>query len=60
MNSARKDTRLTHRNRLHFFTLPVKYHKSDVRKKTIPFKSHTPKNKILRNKPDQGGERHLH
>ena len=54
INSAQQqDTRLTQRNCLCFFILTVKYQKS---KKKIPFKS-TSKNKILRNKPDQRGER---
>ena len=59
INSARyQDTRLTYRNLLHFFTLKMKYQKGKVKKK-IPFKiAHPPHpKKILRNKPDQGGEK---
>ena len=55
MNSARQqDTKLSYINPLHLFTLTMKYQKGNV-KKIIPFKI-TPL-KILRNKPDQGGER---
>ena len=54
INSAwQQDMRLTQRNWLCFFILTVKYQKG---KKKIPFKI-TSKNKILRNKLDQRGER---
>ena len=60
MSLARyRDTRLTYRNQLHFFKLRRKYHKGKVKqqqqqKPHFLLKLHQ---KILRNKPDQGGER---
>ena len=49
---------------LHFFTLTMKLKKGNVKKKKIPFKisskkNKTKQNKMLRNKPDKGGERHV-
>ena len=41
---------------LHFFTLTMKSQKEKVKNKKIPFKI---AQKILRNKPDQEGERHM-
>ena len=48
--------RLTYRNWLHFLTLTMKYQKGKVKKKKKPPKI-TSKNKTLRNKSYQGGER---
>ena len=57
MKSARRgDTGLIYRNMLHLFTLMMKHHKE---KKKSCLKS-CQKNKIPRNKLNQGGERPMH
>ena len=58
MNSAKfQDTRLIYRNLLHFFTLTINYPKEKVKKKKNLVQNHIKKNKIPRNKLNQGGKR---
>ena len=48
--------KLTYRNLLHFFKLPMKYQKEKIKNQSL-LKLHQEKTLKLRNKPDQGGKR---
>ena len=53
-----QDTKLTHRNLLHFYTLTTKYQKEKLKKQShLPSHQKNKVNKIPRNKPTLGDKR---